>query len=289
MPNLIYPASASIQNSLSLAADNLSAVSDSALLDAEVLLSYCLHKTRSFLRAWPDKSLSAEQFESFWNLVQKRQQGQPIAYLTGEREFWSRSFTVNPDVLIPRPDTELLIEISLNLFYAQQIGNILDLGTGSGILGITLAAERPLAKVIATDISPVALQVAQANAKRLSVSNVQFLQSNWFEAIAETTFDLIISNPPYIPADDPHLQQGDVRFEPQTALVSADNGLKDIGILVAQARNHLIPGGHLLIEHGYNQQSAVQDIFNAFNYQQVATHHDLSGNPRVTSGLWNPT
>ena len=289
MPNLTYPTPASIQNNLSLAADKLSAVSDSALLDAEVLLSYCLHKTRSFLRAWPDKLLSAEQLESFWHLVQKRQQGQPIAYLTGEREFWSRSFMVSPDVLIPRPDSELLIEISLGLFSAQQIGNMLDLGTGSGILGITLAAERPLAKVIATEISTAALQVAQANAKQLKVSNIQFLQSNWFEAIADTAFDLIISNPPYIPANDPHLQQGDVRFEPQTALVSADNGLQDIRILAAQARTHLTPGGHLLIEHGYNQQNAVQDIFNAFNYQKVATHHDLSGNPRVTSGLWNPT
>jgi release factor glutamine methyltransferase len=288
MPDVTYPASASIQNSLSLAADKLSAVSDSAVLDAEVLLSFCLHKTRSFLRAWPDKLLSAEQLESFWHLVQKRQQGQPIAYLTGEREFWSRSFMVSPDVLIPRPDSELLIEISLGLFCAQQIGNMLDLGTGSGILGITLAAERPSAKVIAIDKSTAALQVAQANAKQLNVSNIQFLQSNWFEAIVDTAFDLIISNPPYIPADDPHLQQGDVRFEPQTALVSADNGLKDIRILAAQARNHLTPGGHLLIEHGYNQQNAVQDIFNAFNYQQVATHHDLSGNPRVTSGLWNP-
>ena len=289
MPDVTYPASASIQNSLSLAADKLSAVSDSAVLDAEVLLSFCLHKTRSFLRAWPDKLLSAEQPESFWHLVQKRQQGQPIAYLTGEREFWSRSFMVSPDVLIPRPDSELLIEISLGLFSAQQIGNMLDLGTGSGILGITLAAERPSAKVIAIDKSTAALQVAQANAKQLNVSNIQFLQSNWFEAIVDTAFDLIISNPPYIPADDPHLQQGDVRFEPQTALVSADNGLQDIRILAAQARNHLTPGGHLLIEHGYNQQNAVQDIFNAFNYQQVATHHDLSGNPRVTSGLWNPT
>lgn len=289
MPNLTYPAPASIQNNLSLAADKLSAVSDSALLDAEVLLSYCLHKTRPFLRAWPDKLLSAEQLESFWHLVQKRQQGQPIAYLTGEREFWSRSFMVSPDVLIPRPDSELLIEISLGIFSAQQIGNMLDLGTGSGILGITLAAERPLAKVIATDISTAALQIAQANAKQLNVSNVQFLQSNWFEAIAETTFDLIVSNPPYIPADDPHLQQGDVRFEPQTALVSPDNGLQDIRILVDQARNFLKAGGHLLIEHGYNQFGAVQDIFNAFNYQQIATHLDLSGNPRVTSGVWNPT
>lgn len=288
MPDVTYPASASIQNSLSLAADKLSALSDSAVLDAEVLLSFCLHKTRSFLRAWPDKLLSAEQLESFWHLVQKRQQGQPIAYLTGEREFWSRSFMVSPDVLIPRPDSELLIEISLNLLSGQKACNMLDLGTGSGILGITLAAERPLANVMATDISLAALQVAEANAKQLKVHNIRFLQSNWFAAIADTTFDLIVSNPPYIPADDPHLQQGDVRFEPQTALVSADNGLQDIRILAEQARNHLTEGGHLLIEHGYNQQNAVQAIFNAFNYQQIAAHHDLSGNPRVTSGVWNP-
>lgn len=286
MPSLTV---VSIQTALNQAIDQLQHLSESATLDAEVLLCHCLGKSRSFLRAWPDKSLSTEHAEQFWHLIKQRQQGQPIAYLTGEREFWSRSFTVSPDVLIPRPDSELLVEIGLALFSPQQTGNMLDLGTGSGILGITLAAERPLANVTATDISPAALQIAQANALQLGVNNIQFLQSNWFAAIAETAFDLIISNPPYIPADDPHLQQGDVRFEPQTALVSPDNGLQDIRILADQARNYLTPGGHLLIEHGYNQQDAVQEIFNAFNYQQIATHHDLSGNPRVTSGVWNPT
>lgn len=278
-----------IQTALNQAIAQLQHLSESATLDAEVLLCHCLGKSRSFLRAWPDKSLTNEQAEQFWHLIKQRQQGQPIAYLTGEREFWSRSFMVSPDVLIPRPDSELLIEISLRLFSPLQTGNILDLGTGSGILGITLAAERPLAKVMATDISRAALQIALANAKQLGVSNINFLRSSWFEAIAEKAFDLILSNPPYIPADDPHLQQGDVRFEPLSALVSADNGLQDIRILADEARSHLIPGGHLLIEHGYNQLGAVQDIFNAFNYQQIATHHDLSGNPRVTSGVWNPT
>ena len=286
MPSLTV---VSIQTALNQAIDQLQHLSESATLDAEVLLCHCLGKSRSFLRAWPDKSLSTEQAEQFWRLIKQRQQGQPIAYLTGEREFWSRSFMVSPDVLIPRPDSELLIEISLALFSPQQVGNMLDLGTGSGILGITLAAERPTATVTATDISPAALQIAQANARQLGVNNIRFLQSNWFAAIADTAFDLIISNPPYIAADDPHLQQGDVRFEPQTALVSPDNGLQDIRILADQARNYLKAGGHLLIEHGYNQLDAVQDIFNAFNYQQIATHHDLSGNPRVTSGAWNPT
>jgi release factor glutamine methyltransferase len=286
---LSSPTVVSIQTALSQASQQLQHISDSAALDAEVLLCHCLGKSRSFLRAWSDKPLTSEQAEPFWSLIEQRRQGQPIAYLTGEREFWSRMFTVTPDVLIPRPDSELLIEISLRLLAGQHARKILELGTGSGILAITLAAELALANILATDLSPAALSIAQQNATNMQIPNIIFLQSNWFESISETGFDLILSNPPYIPVDDIHLQLGDVRFEPQTALVSADNGLRDIGILVDQARTHLKPGGFLLIEHGYNQHNAVQGIFNAFNYQQVATHHDLSGNPRVTSGVWNPT
>lgn len=213
----------------------------------------------------------------------------PIAYLTGEREFWSRTFRVTPDVLIPRPDSELLVELSLSLLSDTKSGKIIDLGTGSGILAVTLAAEMPFLHVVATDISPDALAVAKENAARLNTNNVKFLASRWFEKITTTDFDLVISNPPYIAESDPHLQLGDVRFEPQTALISDDHGLRDIRILAEQARQHLKIGGSLLLEHGYKQANTVQAIFNDLKYSQVATHYDLSGNPRVTSGLWNPT
>lgn len=277
-----------IQRLLALAAERLTPASETALLDAEILLCHCLHKTRSFLRAWPEHHPRPEQTVCFLNLLEQRLQGNPIAYLTGEREFWSRNFKVSPDVLIPRPDSELLIELSLEWLPADQACKIIDLGTGSGILAITLAAERPLADVTASDISLSALNIARQNAEQLKTGNVRFLQSHWFEEVTEQSFDLVISNPPYIAENDSHLSQGDVRFEPYAALVSDENGLKDIRSIAEQARRHLKGGGHLLVEHGYNQQAEVQAIFEALNYRQVATHTDLSGNPRVTSGLWNP-
>lgn len=278
----------SIQSLLSTAAAKLATVSETAMLDAEVLLCHCLNKNRSFLRAWPEHQPSPAQIAQFQMLVEQRSHGTPVAYLTGQREFWSRSFKVSPDVLIPRPDTELLIELSLALLPAGRPCKIIDLGTGSGIIAITLAAERPLADVIASDLSAAALEIARYNAEWLDTGNVRFLQSHWFDNIDETGFDLVISNPPYIAGSDPHLREGDVRFEPDSALVSAENGLQDIRLIAEQARRHLKDGGHLLVEHGYNQQTDVQAIFNALNYRQVTTHADLSGNPRVTSGIWNP-
>ncbi|PPD25040.1 MAG: protein-(glutamine-N5) methyltransferase, release factor-specific [Methylomonas sp.] len=221
-------------------------------------------------------------------MVERRAQGWPVAYLTGKREFWSRQFAVDSNVLIPRPDTELLIELSLNCL-AKAPANILDLGTGSGIIAITLAAERPHWTVLATDTNPASLTVAQNNAIALNTANVRFRQSDWFSAIDETGFDLIVSNPPYIDATDSHLTTGDVRFEPRLALVSPEHGLYDIALIVSQARNHLKPGGHLLIEHGYNQGDDVKHLFEQSNYHSVSTHLDLAGNPRVTSGTWTPT
>jgi len=262
---------------------------ESPLLDAEVLLCHSLGKTRSFLRAWPQHRPSPVQRLHFDELLEKRQHGMPVAYLTGYREFWSREFIVNSDVLIPRPDTELLVELALKLLKPKLSANVLDLGTGSGILAITLGLEFPWAKVQACDVSEAALKIARLNAERLDARNVSFIHSHWFDHITGHDFDLIISNPPYIAKDDPHLQRGDVRFEPQTALISADSGLKDIETLANQSRNHLKPGGSLLIEHGYDQQQAVQAIFRKYGYCQTTTHEDLSANPRVTSGLWSPS
>lgn len=282
------PVLPSIAQLLEQAAQSVQATSDSAMLDAEVLLCHCLQQTRSYLRAWPERQPSSSQLAEFLGLVKKRSLGLPVAYLTGRREFWSREFLVSPDVLIPRPDSELLIELSLEILPPNQACKIIDLGTGSGILAITLAAERPQAEVIGSDISSGALTIAQRNADCLATTNVRFQQMCWLDDQDETGFDLIVSNPPYIAEDDPHLRQGDLRFEPQSALVSANRGLRDIEIIAEQSRRHLRVGGHLLIEHGYNQLEAVQAIFSHYGYAHVTTQRDLSGNPRVTSGVWSP-
>ena len=279
--------SESIFTLLHLAVKQLIASSETAQLDAEVLLCHCLQKNRSFLRAWPEHQPQPEQRDQFQHLISLRLTGVPIAYLTGQREFWSRNFKVSPEVLIPRPDSELLIELCLNRLIENHNPKIIDLGTGSGILAITLAAEKTSATVFATDISQKALTIAQKNAQELSVT-LRFLKSNWFDDVLENNFDLVVSNPPYIAANDAHLQQGDVRFEPDRALISAENGLKDIRLIVEQSRQYLKNPGLLLIEHGYNQQNAVQAIFKANNYQDINTHSDLAGNPRVTLGLWKP-
>lgn len=278
----------SIQDLIFAGKTSLADVSESAELDAEVLLCHCLNKNRSFLRAWPEQQPTPAQISQFKYLIDQRQTGKPIAYLTGEREFWSRNFSVSPDVLIPRPDTELLIELSLALIPSDKPCKIIDLGTGSGIIGVTLAAERVQATVLATDLSAAALAVAKHNAHRHHLDNISFLQSSWFAAVTENDFDLVISNPPYIADNDEHLQQGDVRFEPVSALISPENGLQDIRLLAEQARSHLKPGGQLLVEHGYDQQDTVQSIFKDLGYLHINTHYDLSGNPRVTSGIWKP-
>jgi release factor glutamine methyltransferase len=277
----------SIKSALADAVDALTSISDSALLDAEVLLCHVLQKERSYLRAWPDKLLEPEQQEQFWALTEKRRQGMPVAYLIGRREFWSRDFRVSPDVLIPRPDTELLVELGLNLIPPDAPFKLIDLGTGSGIIAITLAAERPHAQVIATDLNSAALEIAKQNARHHHITNIHFYQSDWFNNTPDIQFDLVISNPPYIAKDDSHLQEGDVRFEPQTALVAAQQGLRDIETIADGARDRLKPQGHLLIEHGYNQQHQIQTIFKGLGYDKVRTYQDLSGQPRVTYGQWN--
>ncbi|PKM36474.1 MAG: peptide chain release factor N(5)-glutamine methyltransferase [Gammaproteobacteria bacterium HGW-Gammaproteobacteria-10] len=276
-----------VKSALDDAVQRLISVSESPLLDAEILLCLVLEKDRAHLRAWPEKKLLPEQNSHFESVLQKRVSGMPIAYITGNREFWSRDFEVGRDVLIPRPDTELLIELALKLIPERQPYRLIDLGTGSGIIGITLAAERPDSEVIATDFSTNALTIARRNAQRHNVRNIQFLQSNWFGTISDSAlFNLVVSNPPYIADNDPHLTEGDVRFEPMSALIADNDGLSDIARIATAARRHLLPQGHLLIEHGYNQQDQVQAIFSQLKYRNIATYHDLSGQPRVTYGQW---
>jgi release factor glutamine methyltransferase len=276
-----------IQSALDEASRILADSSDTPELDAEVLLCLILDKNRSYLRAWPKKQLHAQQRLQFKNLLKQRQHGTPVAYITGVREFWSREFRVCPDVLIPRPDTELLVELSLALIPKDKACKVIDLGTGSGAVAVTLAVERPQAQVIATDISEAALKIAKQNSDHYHCRNLRLVHSSWFEEITDKDFDLIVSNPPYIAPDDLHLQQGDLRFEPHSALVSDNNGLKDISLLVESACKHLKIGGHLLIEHGYNQKQQVQTIFESFGYSNIETRTDLGGNPRVTMGQWH--
>ena len=262
-------------------------VSDTAALDAEVLLCRVLNKDRSYLRAWPEQPLTAQQQKCFQSLLNKRCLGTPIAYITGHKEFWSRKFLINENVLIPRPDTELIIERAINLIPENQSLNLLDLGTGSGNIAITLAKERPAIAMVASDTSAAALAIARENARRHKTHNLHFYQSHWFENIPQQQFDLILSNPPYIAANDPHLQQGDLRFEPQTALIAAQQGLQDISEIVQHARCYMKSGSHLLIEHGYNQKSQVQAFFKQYNYAKIITHNDWAGQPRVTAAVWD--
>ncbi len=278
----------SIKSLLFEAARTLEPSSDSAALDAEILLCLTIDKERSYLRTWPERHLQPEQTARFWSMIQERQKGTPVAYITGTREFWSRDFVVTPDVLIPRPDTEVLIELSLKLAPDNKPVKIIDLGTGSGIIAITLALELPHAYVIATDSSMAALNIAKLNANKHHTDNIQFYQSDWFANVPNDKFNLIVSNPPYVAENDCHLGLGDVRFEPLTALCAGEHGLKDIKIIADTARTRLEPDGYLLIEHGYDQQVPVQTIFKDFHYDNVQTVTDLSGQPRATYGQFNP-
>ncbi len=275
-----------ILTTLTAATKLLRNTSESAALDAEVLLSFVLDKPRSHLKAWPEKRLQIPQYNQFQTLLKQRHQGLPIAYLTGNREFWSRDFKVNKDVLIPRPDTELLIELGLKLINNISKPRILDLGTGSGIIAITLAAERPDSHVLASDISELALALAKQNAASYQLQNIQFIKASWLHGIQSKDFDFIISNPPYIDSNDPHLSQGDLRFEPKSALVAADKGLKDIKTIISQSISFLKNGATLLIEHGFDQHLSVQEIYKSFAYKNIKTHTDLSNNPRVTTAQW---
>ena len=262
----------------------LAPVSDSARRDAEVLLCHVLNQSLTYLRTWPERELSGVQQTAFDDLIRKRQQGEPVAYLTGEREFWSMPFLVTSDTLIPRPETELLVEQTLARLPADAPQTVVDLGTGSGVIALALAKERPHWQLTATDASFAALRIAEKNARRLKLDNVQFEYGSWYAPLKGRRYHAIISNPPYVADRDPHLAQGDVRFEPNSALVSGGDGLDDIRQIVAGAPAHLHAGGWLLLEHGYDQGAAVAALLSQQGFQQVATLRDLAGQPRVTLG-----
>ena len=251
--------------------------------DAEVLLSFVTGKSRSWLMAFDETPLEAAQLAQLETLIARRACGEPVAHLTGEREFWSLPLTVSPVTLIPRPDTEILVEQALARLPDRPV-DILDLGTGTGAVALAIASERPDCRVIGVDRVAEAVALAQHNARKLHIANATFLLSDWFSALPGKKFALIVSNPPYIDAADAHLQQGDVRFEPLSALVADDHGLADIRHIARTARRYLLPDGALMLEHGWQQGEAVRTILCAQDYQAVETCQDYAGHDRVTSG-----
>ena len=266
------------------AAQLLYNASDTPRIDAEVLLQHVLQQPLTWLIAYGDSLASAEHIESFYQLLEQRQHGQPIAYLVGHKEFWSLSLKVSPDVLIPRPDTETLVEQALVLLKGCEQPDILDLGTGSGAIALALAKEIPSARVMAIDTEAAALDVARENVISCELNNVQLMQSDWFKQLGSSRFDLITSNPPYIETDDPHLSQGDLRFEPNIALVSEGDGLADLRTITQQAIKYLKPGGHLIVEHGFNQSAQVAQLFRMAGFNNIKQYKDLNNLPRCTAG-----
>ncbi|OUD13937.1 peptide chain release factor N(5)-glutamine methyltransferase [Thioflexithrix psekupsensis] len=257
---------------------------ETATLESEILLGFILECSRSQLRAYPERTLTPAQYEQFINLIHARAEGVPIAYLTGQREFWSLPLIITNNTLIPRSDTELLVELALCYLPKDKPTSLFDLGTGSGAIALAIAYERANCQIIATDLSLEALTIAQQNAVILRLLNIQFQQGNWFDALMGKKADLIVSNPPYLAPDDPHLQQGDLRYEPPSALIAPQNGLADLITIIHHAPFFLNAQGWLLLEHGYQQGQAVRHELIKAGFQQVQTHKDYAQHERVSCG-----
>jgi release factor glutamine methyltransferase len=273
-----------LDTALKNAIATLAASSPTPRLDAEVLVMHACGIGRSELITRHETALTGEQQHKLEGLLDRRKRGEPIAYLAGKREFWSMEFNVTPATLIPRPETELLVEKALEHIPHDAAWTVADLGTGSGAIALAIAKERPRCRVITTDNSFAALEVARSNAKKFGLTNIEFRQGDWFAPLAGATFDMILSNPPYIRADDPHLKQGDLRFEPATALVSGTDGLDAIRHLALHAREFLKPGGWLLFEHGWDQAEAIGGYLRQQGYRDIVCYTDLAGQARVTGG-----
>lgn len=275
----------SIKAALDNARIRLEKTSPSARIDAELLLAHTLNTSRSFLYAHGTDPLDDETLDAYEQDLSKRLHGMPIAYIVGTREFWSLPLRVTEDTLIPRPETELLVDLTLSLLQNQDHASVLDLGTGSGAVALALASARPHWTILACDISPSALCMAQENARLLQLQNVTFMLSNWFESVPTQQVHAIVSNPPYLAENDAHLSQGDVRFEPKSALTSGPDGLDALSHLIQNSQPYLHPGGLLLLEHGYLQAEAVAERLQASNYQSIQCWLDLQGHPRVSGGF----
>ena len=259
--------------------------SPSARLDAELLLAAALGKARSHLHTWPEREVADACVERFAADLQRRRGGEPVAYILGQQGFWSLDLEVAPHTLIPRADTELLVETALELLAASP-ARVLDLGTGTGAIALALASERPAWRLTGVDRVAEAVALAERNRSRLGLGNAGFQISHWFDALAGERYQLILSNPPYIAAGDHHLAEGDVRFEPASALVAGADGLDDIRLIVEQAPGHLEAGGWLLLEHGFDQAEAVRALLTGQGFTQVQSRRDLGGHERISLGSW---
>ncbi len=277
---------ATLRELLAHAARRLTAVSETPRLDAELLLAAALDRPRSYLHAWPERVLEIEQAARFAAWLERRLNGEPVAYLLGRREFWSLELEVTPDTLIPRPETELLVELALEQLPTDRPLTMVDLGTGSGAIALALAVERPMARIVATDQSLAALTIARRNARRLNIANIEFREGNWCAPLGNERFDLIAANPPYVATADPRWQSDELRFEPPAALVSGADGLNALRAIITQAPDYLRPGGWLLLEHGYDQGEAVPALLRARGFVAVSDHRDAAGISRTSSGRW---
>lgn len=267
--------------------ERLTFVSDTAQLDAQLLLAHVLEVSTSYFYTWPDKTVESANIERFDVLLVRRERGEPIAYLLGHQAFWSVDLEVAPCTLIPRADTERLVEVALSVLDINRANRILDLGTGTGAIALALAAELPNANVVGVDLIEDAVALAKRNASRNRISNVRFVQSSWFDALdTSESFDLIVSNPPYIDSNDEHLSQGDVRFEPKSALVAEKQGMADIEHIIQQAPDYMAPNAYLVFEHGYDQALAVQQRLREAGFVSIESFQDLGGNDRVTIGQY---
>lgn len=264
------------------------AASESPRRDAEILLGFVTGRARTYILAFGETELLPAEQMQLESLLARRQRGEPVAHLVGIREFWSLPLFVSPATLIPRPDTECLVEQALARLPESPCA-ILDLGTGTGAIALALASERPDCHITAVDLMPDAVALARRNAEHLGIANVTLLQSHWFSALAGQRFATIVSNPPYIDEQDPHLAEGDVRFEPRSALVAAEQGLADLAWIIDQARAFLLPDGWLLLEHGWQQGEQVRALFAKNGYQDVETTRDYGGNERLTAGRLCPS
>ncbi len=271
-----------IDSAIRWASAQIASCSESARLDAELLLAHCLDKPRSYLYSWPEKELSDSCWQQYQQLVQRRLEPMPIAYLLGTREFYSLEFATRQQVLVPRPETELLVEQALLLIPPQQTVRVCDLGTGSGIIAITLKKHRPLARVHATDIDPACVNLARENARK-HAADIEFIESDWYRGLpAALIFDLIVANPPYIAADHPFLQRGDLLAEPNLALTPGVTGLEALRQIITQAPRHLVAGGYLMLEHGYDQQAAVTDLLAENGFGEIRCEYDDNDLPRTS-------
>ena len=273
-----------IDDALARATGKLREFSESPRLDAELLLTQALDVQRSYLFAHPEDTLDSAASDRFFSAIARREQGQPLAYIQGKKEFWSLMLTVSPDTLVPRPETETLVQEALALIPRDEPCDIVDLGTGSGAIALAIASERPMAQIVATDLSEPALAVARENAQQLELINIGFVQGDWIEPVMDRVFDVMVSNPPYVQSNDPALQE--LKHEPISALSAGEDGLAAIRVLAEQCRAVIKPGGTLLLEHGADQQDAVTAILADAGWSDIRCVTDLAGKPRVTVANW---